>query len=425
MRTRLSVTLLGVCLLVVTGIIVWRDLQHARQRSDQNQQLAHGSVNLESIIEPDSPFLEDQPLTGQPEHALLVDSQQSESFLNLIADNDSTPALPLEPQAPSELPVADDLDPVPLLSPQRRKENAAIITKIMPNISDDQLEFWLEETRDLPSEMIRNMLTLRQQFGGLTENFGSEGPLETEQQELLSPPTERVPAVDDPILASLQRARNLVSQNNLNYHSIGHLATKLQFVEAYDEGVPAGVRLARTSLSMEQERYENTGRMLDIALEPQYFLVVQGEVESRLTRYGSLKLNDERRLQLAIDQVDLFVKGVDPIPEEFVMVGIDEQGRVMASSKMEGQQKEDWKEVGKLELVTVRHPSALKPVGDACYVTTSESGPASPVQAKEEQKLLTAGNLTMSNVDPQEEGWMLDRINAWIKHRKEQLGSGF
>jgi|GEM_PF-1634517 flagellar basal body rod protein FlgG len=422
MRTRISVALIVVCLLAVTSIVVVNDLQNARKRSEQNQKLASGSVNLESITEPESPFLEDQPLTGQPEHALLEEGMQPDHLLHLIADSEAQPLLPLEAKVPTELPPADGLDPVPLLSPQRRKENAAIIKQVMPKITEDQLEFWLEETRDLPPEMIRNMLTIRQQFGGLTENFGQDrldqkkGTESPRQSNIAPEKTE-----EDPILVSLRRARKLVQQNNLNYDSIGYLATELQFVEAYDDDVPAGVRLAKTSLSMKQEQYETTARLLDIALDPNYFLVVKEEGESRLTRYGSLKIGANRQLQLAINHLDLIIAGPITIPDEIVIVGIDERGRVMASEKQTDQNEEDWQELGKLEIVTVRDPSALKAVGNACYILTTESGPVSPVILKKQEKLLTPGALTKSNVDPQQQGWTLDRINGWIITREKQL----
>ncbi|MDB4637766.1 hypothetical protein OAF24_02595 [bacterium] len=426
MRTRLSVALLVVCLLGVTSVIVVRDLQKAREPSNPDQQLARGSVNLESIAVPESPFLEDRPLTGQPEHALLEEDLHPDNLLHLIADTEAQPALPLTANVPTELPAADGLDPVPLLSPQKRQENAAIINQIMPKISEEQLEFWLEETRDLPSEMIRNMLTIRQQLGGLTDNFGADRTepkkgIESPRQSNIAP----VMADQDPILVSLYRARTIAIQNKMNLHSIGYLSTELQFVEAYNDGVPAGVRLAKTSLSMKQEQYAITERLLDVGLEINYFLVVQKAGDKRLTRYGSLKVGADRRLRLGIDDVDLMVSETMIIPEEIAFVGIDQQGRVIVSDKPESQNEEDWKEVGRLEIVTVRDPSALKAVGNACYVTTLESGPTSPVIPDGQAKLLTPGMLTKSNVDTQQEGWTLDRIGSWINLRKQQLESKF
>lgn len=424
MKSRWSVVLMVAGVTAVTIFIVSRDLQRAQEQQQQSEGLSSGSANLEAVPAPTPIYLEQEELTGQPQHAYLEDRIEPENLLDLVADRHSLP----ETKAPPELPPADNLDPVPLLTPERRRANEEIIREVIPDVTDEDLELWLEETRDLEPNMIRNMLKLRQQFGGLTETFDAENSdarlsAQSSPHKSARAKTEPVIVQQDPILKSLKRARGMVLQNQSNVNSIGYLSMKLFFVEAYDDGVPAGIRLARSTLSMEQEEYLSTGRMLDIALEPQYFLSVHGDDGNRLTRYGSLKLSKQRRLQLAIEQIDLFVSNIDPIPEEFVRIGIDEQGQVMASTKMEGLKTEDWKEVGKLELVTVRHPSALKPVGDGCYVTTTESGPATPVVIGKETKLLTAGVLTKSNVDPQRESWTLDRINGWIKMREQQLST--
>lgn len=405
-------------LVLVTGFVVYRDLTQVRNEHARTKTFSSGNVPLDAIPEDPSPFLEDQLLTGAPEHALLLEGDTAEPVFDLLAAEE--PAVDvLSGEAPPELPNVDEVDPVPLLTPDRREANIAAIRNALPEVSDERLEFWLEETRDLPPEMIRDMLMLRKHFGSLTESFSSDqipqSPEAEKPRVVVSDPDQT-----DPALQMLQEARALVQQNMMNDQSIGYLATQLVFVE--DRGTfHGGVRLAESSLSLKPGNHLKSDRPLDISFEwNRTFLVVHDGVQQKLTRYGRLMVGPSRQLKLSIEGTNLIVAPQILIPEGVTNVVISEEGIVAIPDEESELEGENWKSLGQLELKTVTEPAYLKPVGSACYVPTKRSGAMIDLPSTIRKEYLFPRTLQQSNVDSQHESWMLERIDGWLKLRNSQ-----
>jgi len=404
----------GLCLVLVTGVVVYRDLTQLRRQHGRADALSRGEVPLDSVPAAPSPFLEDQPLTGAPEHALLVEGATAGPALDLLGSDDSKSDF-LSGEAPPELPHAAEVEPVPLLTPDRRKKNTAAIKDVLPDISDEQLEFWLEETRDLPPEMIRDMLTLRKRFGALAE------PSRSDQNS--QPLTAGKPKADrpDPVRESLLRARALLLQNRMNANSIGYLATKLVFVEDAST-IPSGVRLSETRLSLTPGRWEPTYRPLDTAFnDATTFLVVQHGETKFLTRFGRLVIGPDRRLRLAIEGTDLIVSPGIEIPAGNEDVWIASNGDVFVwNPNSKNSEPTEQTPLGRVELKTVPHAAYLQPAGTACYLPTKRSGQFIDLPEDAASEALKPQYLQGSNVDPQENGWTRERIDDMLKIWEEQ-----
>lgn len=400
----------GLCLMLVTGFVVYRDLTHVRAEHTRTSDLSRGNVPLDEIPEESSPYLEDQLLTGGPEHALLVEGESADPAFNLLAAEEDSATGILTGEAPSELPKLDAVEAVPLLTPDRRQENMAAIKQALPNVSDERLEFWLEETRDLPPEMIRDMLMLRKHFGALTESF-------TPDQTKKALTVDKPKVVDsDPTREMLLHARALVLQNLMNESSIGYLATELVFVE----DSAGGMRLADTTLSMKLGDRLQTDRPLDFYLAQNAFLVVYDGREPRLTRYGRLVVGPDRQLQLAIEGTELIASPEIVIPEGVSKVSILKNGDVAIPGDNPDLVGGNWKTLGKLELKTVRDPLYLKPAGFGCYMTTERSGEIIDLPKVDGVEYLATGSLPASNVDTRREEWLLERIDHWLELREVQ-----
>jgi flagellar basal body rod protein FlgG len=389
----------GIGLVLVTGVVVYRDLTQMREQRDQAGALSRGEVPLDDVPAEPSPFLEDLPLAGAAEHALLVEGETDKPEFDILSG-----------EAPPELPLAGQVEPVPLLTPEQRRENIAAIKEALPDISDERLEFWLEETRDLPPEMIHDMLMLRKHFGALTESFNSEQPP--------APKSGKKPAavVADPVRESLLKARALVLKNMLNEQSIGYLATKLVFVE---EG--HGVRLADSYLLTRLGDHRQTDRPLDISVRHHHtFLVVYKDGRPRLTRYGRLMVGPTHHLQLAIEETELIVAPEIVVPDGVTTVAVSATGEIVIPDEKPGPEGDRWKSLGQLELKTVPEPAYLQPVGSACFLPTRRSGEIMALPDSSETELLLPGTLQESNVDSQLEDRLLKQIDRWLQIRNEQ-----
>ena len=87
MRTQGTVTLIAAGFLLLTGFVVYRDLQRAREvRNAREQVLSSGTAALENVPHEESPFLENGPLPGRPEFALLEDSPDAEQELFIVQE---------------------------------------------------------------------------------------------------------------------------------------------------------------------------------------------------------------------------------------------------------------------------------------------------------------------------------------------------
>jgi flagellar basal-body rod protein FlgG len=167
----------------------------------------------------------------------------------------------------------------------------------------------------------------------------------------------------------------------------------------------AGARAVDAGRGWEQGALQNTERPHDVALQGPGFLRVRlADGREGLTRDGSLHVDGARRLATSTGQL---VEPAVTIPK-----GTAEQDIAIAP---DGTVRAGGRRIGRLEVVDVRAPQGLLPVGDNAFVATAASG---PVQAAPGATAVTQGALEASNTDMAES--MVDMIQA---ERAYQLAS--
>jgi len=151
----------------------------------------------------------------------------------------------------------------------------------------------------------------------------------------------------------------------------------------------AGSAAVDAGRGFSQGSVQRTDQPLDVAIQGNGFLRVRlSDGTQALTRDGSLKLDGTGKLVTssgAIVQPPVTVpKGTDPS-----LISIGPDGTMLAGGKR----------VGRIDLVDVRSPQGLRPVGDNAYEITGESGATRRAPAA---TILTQGALEASNVDMSE-----------------------
>jgi flagellar basal-body rod protein FlgG len=148
----------------------------------------------------------------------------------------------------------------------------------------------------------------------------------------------------------------------------------------------AGARAVDAGRGWAQGPLQRTDRTLDVALQGEGFLKVRlTDGREGLTRDGGLHVDGARRLSTGTGQlVEPVVTVPEGTSEEDIAIGPDGAIRVAG------------RQIGRLEVVSVRAPQALQPVGDNAFVATAASG---PVQAAPRATVVTQGALEASNTD--------------------------
>ena len=148
-----------------------------------------------------------------------------------------------------------------------------------------------------------------------------------------------------------------------------------------------------------QGALQRTDQPLDVAIQGDGFIKVRlPDGRQALTRDGSLKLDNAGRL---VTSSGAKVQPAITIPAgvNASEIAIGPDGTVLAAGR----------QVGRIELVTVRSPQQLQPVGDNAFLATPESGATRPAPAA---TILSQGALEMSNVD------MADAMVAMIESQR-------
>jgi flagellar basal-body rod protein FlgG len=148
----------------------------------------------------------------------------------------------------------------------------------------------------------------------------------------------------------------------------------------------AGAAAVDAGRAFSQGAFKRTDQPLDVAIQGEGFLRVRlADGTAGLTRDGSLHIDGDGRLVTstgaAVQPAVTFPADVDT---SMIEIGSDGAVRVGARA------------VGRLELVSVRSPQRLQPLGDNVFAPTAESGAARPAPAA---TTLVQGALEASNVD--------------------------
>jgi flagellar basal-body rod protein FlgG len=197
-------------------------------------------------------------------------------------------------------------------------------------------------------------------------------------------------------MAAQRQRMDAVSNDLSNANTTGYKRVRVAFRDlVYQEaprGTAPGVRLgsgaaaAAVGRTFEQGAMRSTGRPLDVALQGPGFLRVRlPDGRAALTRDGNLQVDGRGRLATASGAlVQPAITVPSGVGEGQVAIGAD--GTVTAAGRT----------LGRLDIVSVRAPQSLQPVGDNAFVATPESGPIARAGAG---TTLAGGTLEASNVD--------------------------
>lgn len=188
---------------------------------------------------------------------------------------------------------------------------------------------------------------------------------------------------------ALERKMDIVSNNIANMSTSGYQSQHMMF----SEEISRADRNEPISMVMDYGTYRNltagpittTGNDLDVALNGNGFLVVQGvDGEEKYSRNGSFQLNELREL-VNSSGLRIIDEGGKPIeiPEGQTQIKISSSGAV---STEDG-------EVGQLKLVRFDNPQDMELIGGSLFETTQQALPDETTQVMQ-------GMIEQSNVNP-------------------------
>jgi flagellar basal-body rod protein FlgG len=182
-------------------------------------------------------------------------------------------------------------------------------------------------------------------------------------------------------------ANDLANANTNGYKKSRVAFRDLLYVRDASGNVQSGAGAAATTIGrgFDQGALKETGNKLDLAIESGGFLQVRrADGTTALTRDGSLKLDPRGRL--TTQQGDLVQPAVTvPAGTQEADLQIGADGTITANNR----------QVGRIQVVSVRSPQALQSVGDNLFRPTAASGaPAALATGR-----LTQGSVEASNVD--------------------------
>ena len=197
-------------------------------------------------------------------------------------------------------------------------------------------------------------------------------------------------------MAAQQQRLDSIANDLANANTTGYKHGRVGFRDLiYEQSGRSSLQGVRTGhgaaavdagRSFGQGALQRTDRPLDVAIQGEGFLRIKlPDGTQALTRDGNLQIDGAGRLVSntgALIQPGITIpKGVDSSD-----VTIAPDGTVSAAGRR----------VGKLDVVSVRSPQALTPVGDNAFVTNSASGAAT---AAPSGTRLSQGALEASNTD--------------------------
>ena len=197
-------------------------------------------------------------------------------------------------------------------------------------------------------------------------------------------------------MAAQQQRLDAVSNDLANVNTTGYKKVRVGFrdlvyTQAGRAASPgprtgAGAAAVEAGRGFQQGSLQRTEQPLDIAIQGSgFFRVKLADGTQALTRDGSLHVDAGGRL---VTSSGTQLQPAITIPKGTAtdQVSISQDGTVLAAGKR----------VGRIELVDVRSPQALRPVGDNAFVVTEASGRTRPAPAS---TVVDQGALEMSNVD--------------------------
>jgi flagellar basal-body rod protein FlgG len=193
-------------------------------------------------------------------------------------------------------------------------------------------------------------------------------------------------------MTAQQQRMDTLANDVANVNTTGYKHTRVAFRDLlYTQDrsgvVSSGAGAAATPVGrgFAQGSLRETGSKLDIAIEGDGFLQVRrADGTTALTRDGSLRLDPTGRL--TTQRGELLQPAVTvPAGTSEADVRIAQDGAVSAGNR----------QLGRIQVVTVRAPQALQSAGDSLFIANAASGPAQVLPAGR----VVQGSLESSNVD--------------------------
>jgi flagellar basal-body rod protein FlgG len=210
-------------------------------------------------------------------------------------------------------------------------------------------------------------------------------------------------------MAAQQQRLDAVSNDLANANTTGYKRVRVGFRDlvytqtgrssAEGPRTGAGAAAVDAGRAFQQGVLQRTDQPYDVAIQGEGFLRVRlPDGRQALTRDGSLKVDGSGKLVTSsgatVQPAITFPAGANG---SNVSIGPD--GTVLSGGQR----------IGKIDVVSVRSPQNLQPVGDNAFLATAESG---AVRAAPAATTLTQGALEMSNVD------MADSMVAMIESQR-------
>lgn len=351
-----------------------------------------------------------------------------------------TPATPSDSLSPAEVKRLDEVDvprprrPVAVgSSPQLR----ATIERLLPDATPAEREIWSEQLEGLPLGVVEDLLRFREELG---PDRAADSSLLMGPGMMLRPPgaflapieTGRPGAVEpgvvgsmprdwQPTVAALRQCEVLTVQNLVQARTPGYQALLPQMAaqgtslpEADFDGLAeatdsmstnvVNLRFTGALLDPRPGKLTHTHRPLDVALLPNdvctLYLTVSTPDGIGLTRCGSLEVDDQHRLAVRLAQALYPLSPEILVPENAILISVDETGEVVGISVEEEQEKE--LKLGRIVAATVRDPGRLRYHASGWLVVSAASGPVFPLPVSA-GPFLQPQHLEQSNVNADEE----------------------
>jgi flagellar basal-body rod protein FlgG len=199
-------------------------------------------------------------------------------------------------------------------------------------------------------------------------------------------------------MAAQQQRMEAVSNDLANANTTGYKRVRVGFrdlvyTQAGRASAPgprtgAGAAAVDAGRAFAQGVLQRTDQPWDVAIQGEGFLKVRlTDGRTALTRDGSLRVDGSGKLVTASGAL---VQPPITVPDgtDGSDVSIGPDGTVLAGDRR----------LGRIELVTVRSPQGLQPVGDNAFLVTPQSGPeqAAPAATRLDQGALEASNVDMA-----------------------------
>jgi flagellar basal-body rod protein FlgG len=433
-----TVVSLAVLASVVANIAVHRHFEDRAQRLTTAAEPYPGALIFDALSAmPDdgkaSPIprsLEDLELT-QPKGLLTLALQSVET------DDANGQSIPKPVPLPQEAAPIEENEPSDEPHGKGSFEHQAVRSVIEDELSEssrEERDIWFDELKTLPAGVVRDLLQVRKQLRSLPRALHKQDAPAVAAPRIAELPAE--PASQTrrqmqpdwiPTISALEQASTLARHNIANSTTWGYKRLRINLVDAYEEGwhdaaerrsdvaeptplnlLPVqGCHLGEILLDMSEGVEESTGNDLDLAIQGDGFFIATRNDKPVYTRCGSLTLDGQRRLCLALPEGSLLLDPVVTIPANCIEVQISASGTVSAFRNADVAAEA----IGQIKIARFPNSSRLRPVGSTLLIPTAGSGSAEIGDPEKDGRgLIVQGFLELSNVDSEKE---LRDIEQW------------